>query len=151
MAKRQGSSATTKSVKSAKDFFADLGAAGTSKHVFTGMIKPDEGDPQSLMFARPGDCQNWVKIPIDQIADKERVGTVSCEGHTHPLVRLFMKDPSTSDGETFAALAKLHHTPPRFSRPPLIASHHLSGVPTGLSQPGSSPCYWDTVYGWVCP
>lgn len=120
----------------ADELFSRLGAAGTSKHVFTGMIKRVDDDPEAIMFARSGDCSKWIKVPVDQIADIKLIHMAACEGHTHPLVHMFMKDPSSADGVAFAALAQLHQAPPR----------------AAFAAPGSTPCYWDWgLNRWVCP
>jgi len=119
----------------AQRIFEKLGAAGTSAHVFTGMIKPADDDKETIMYARAGDCSKWIKIPADHVADIQLIHIVHCEGHTHPLVHLFMKEPDSPHAKTFAALAGLHQAPPKM-----------------LGQPGSTPCYWDWVHNrWVCP
>jgi hypothetical protein len=120
----------------ADELLARLGAPGTSRNVFTGMIKRADDDADSILFARAGDCSKWIKLPADHIADIKLVQMVSCEGHTHPLVHVFMKEPSSPEGETFAALAQLHQAPPR----------------AAFAAPGSTPCYWDWgLNRWVCP
>lgn len=115
-----------------------LGAAGSSTHVFTGMIKRASNDSSSIMFARAGDCSQWIKLAVNQISDIKLIHMASCEGHTHPLVHIFMKEPNTAEGKTFAALAHLHQAPPRAA--------------LAAAAPGATPCYWDWgLHKWVCP
>jgi hypothetical protein len=145
MAKRQ----LRKSVRGADQLFDRLGAAGTSDNVFTGMIKRAEGDKSAIMFARTGDCSKWIKIPADHVAEIKLIHIASCDGHTHPLVHVFMKAPSSADGKTFAALARLHHAAPR-ATVSHVAAHPMMGM--AAAPPGSTPCYWDWgLNRWVCP
>jgi hypothetical protein len=107
-----------------------LGGAGTSTHVFTGMVKAHPKNNDAIMFARPGDSSRWVTIPVSQVQDLQFVHTVQSEGQTLPVIHLHLKDPQSSDGKTFADLASLHSVLP----------------------PGATGCYYD--YGshrWVCP
>jgi hypothetical protein len=136
---------------SARRLFDKLGAASAAKHVFTGMIKP-AADDESIMFAQPGDCSKWIKIAASHVEDIEFLHVVNCEGHTHPLVQLFMKEPGSAEGKTFAALAQLHSTPPK-SPPAQPIAPHLVSMAAGFGpRPGSTPCYWDWALNrWVCP
>lgn len=136
---------------SARRLFDKLGAASAAKHVFTGMIKPAQDD-ESIMFAQPGDCSKWIKITASHVEDIEFLHVVNCEGHTHPLVQLFMKEPGSAEGKTFAALAQLHSTPPK-SPPAQHVAPHLVSMAAGFGpRPGSTPCYWDWALNrWVCP
>ena len=138
---------TKKGDGAGRKLFEKLGAAGTSTHVFTGMIKPTEGDDESIMFARVGDCGTWVKVSASQVDDIKLLHTVRCKDHTHPLVHLFMKEPQSSEGKAFAALANLHSSPPPAPAGALMAPHFAAA-----GQPGATPCYWDwTLNRWVCP
>ena len=150
LGERIGLMAKKRKTSSADRLFERLGAAATSTGVFTGMIKRAEGNKNSIMFARAGDCSKWVKIPADHIADIKLIHMVSCDGHTHPLVHLFMKEPTSPEAKTFAALARLHQTPPSVSHT-VVSSRHLVGL-AATGQPGSTPCYWDWgLNQWVCP
>jgi hypothetical protein len=133
---------------SAQRIFEKLGAAGTSSNVFTGMIKPADGDNDSVMFARAGDCSKWIKLPADHVADIKLIHLASCDGHTHPLVHLFMKEPASAEAKSFAALAQLHHAPPAASAAHVVMAHARSIA----GPPGLTPCYWDWgLNKWVCP
>jgi hypothetical protein len=137
---------------SAKTFFEKLGAGGGAAHVFTGMIKPADNDDTIIMFARPGDCSKWVAIPEGQVEDVKLLHMVHCQDHTHPLVQVFMKGPSSPESKTFAGLAQLHSTPVQ-STIAAVAHPHFAGMAaSAIGGPGSTPCYWDwTQQRWVCP
>jgi hypothetical protein len=141
-----------KTTGSAPRLFEKLGVAGTSSNVFTGMIRPIEGDDETIMFARAGDSSNWVKIPASHVEDIQLLHLVHSDGNTHPLVHLFMKEPQSPEGKTFAALAHLHKTPPRAAAAPPTTSR-MPGTFAGVQrQGGSTPCYWDWgLNQWVCP
>jgi hypothetical protein len=109
------------------------------------MIKPAEGDDKSLLFARPGDCATWAKIPVEQIQDIEYVRLAHCGGHTHPLVHVTMREPESDEGKAFAALASLHHAPLPAASAPMLGM-------AAAAPPGATPCYWDwTARRWICP
>jgi hypothetical protein len=105
---------------SGETFLQQLQSEGEAPAVFTGMVKPAEDDPKSLMFARPGDCAHWVKIPANTIAHVERLPAIGCGGHSHYMARLHFT-PSEPEGKAFAALAQLH------SAPAPVASQMASG------------------------
>lgn len=136
-----------KTVTSAGQLFERLGAAATSTHVFTGLIKRADNDEESIMFALEGNCSRWIKIPTDKVADIKLLHMSYCDGHTHPLVQLFMQEPRSSDAIIFAQLAELYSasisTRPTFVEPSM--GEMMRRVP------GSTPCYWDWARSrWIC-
>jgi hypothetical protein len=144
----------------ARRLFEKLGAAGASKHAFTGMVKPAEDD-QSIMMARAGDCAKWVQIPARYVQDVEFIQLVHCGDHTHPLVHVFMKEPDSAEAKAFAAVASLHQGPSHAVIPPMTAlhpstmamtaSHPATMTPHSNLVPGATPCYWDVKWNrWVC-
>jgi hypothetical protein len=125
---------------------------GTAPDAFTGMLKPVDGDNKAIMFARAGDSSNWVEIPNSHIDDIQPLDTVHSDGHTRPLVHLFMKEPESIEGKTFAALAYLHKVPPRATATTERTSRMLGTRAGSRRQAGSTPCYWDWgLNRWVCP
>jgi hypothetical protein len=92
------------------DLMDQLRAAPPPQTVFIGMVKLCEDDADALMFAYPGDCDRWVKIPCSQVESVEKLPAVVCADHHHQGVRLFMKRPSSAEGKAFADLAHLHRT-----------------------------------------
>jgi hypothetical protein len=131
MAKKKGGSADR--------LFEKLGPAGKSKRVLTGMVRRVEGDDELIEFAHAGNCSKWVKIPADQVNDIKFLHMVPCGGHSHPLVHLFMNEPTSPDGLAFAALADLHGTLFQATAAPDMASDQAtaeSGMPWNtLSMP----------------
>src|SRR5262249_20113639 len=123
-----------KKVGAADRFFEKIGPAATSEHSFVGMIKRTEGDPDSVSFARPGDCTNWIAIPASRIEEIRPLHqSVTCGGRPYPLGQVFMKSPAVdSEAEIFATLASLHHAS--------TASLHGAWWPSGRPwQPDGSP------------
>jgi len=70
----------------------------------TGMVKKSEGKDKKIEFAPGGNCSHWVTIPLDLIEDVEMIKTIPCKDHSHPLVKLNMKNPKTPEGKIFLAL-----------------------------------------------
>jgi hypothetical protein len=137
---------------SAKRLAVKPGDTGALSNVFTGMIKPTEEDDEAIMFARAGGSSNWVKIPNRHIEDIQLLDTVHSDGDACPLVHLYMKEPESIEGKTFAALAKLHKVPSRTTATTLSISRTPNARAGNQRQPGSTPCYWDWgLNRWVCP
>ena len=91
----------------AADFFEKLQhdkLDTTAPLYLMGMVKKSEREGKTIDFAPGGDCSNWVTIPLELIDDVEIMKTISCKDHTHPLVKLNMKKPSTTEGKIFLAL-----------------------------------------------
>lgn len=68
----------------------------------TGMVKPAE-EAGSISFAQRS-CKEWVDIPSEMIASAEVVGNRNCEDHSHPVVRIQLKQPDTSEGNAYRRL-----------------------------------------------
>ncbi len=91
-----------------EQFLKNLHDAPPSSSVFVGMVKPCEGDRDSLMFAHVGDCSHWTKIHKSAIDKAESLRTVSCQGHEHLVARLTLNAPVSETEQAFAGLAALH-------------------------------------------
>jgi hypothetical protein len=151
---------------SARRFFDKLDTFAGSKYAFTCMIKPSDND-QYIMVARAGDCSKWAQLPARQVEDIEFVRSVHCGGHTHPLVHVFMKAPTSADAEAFASLATLYHEHPaqqghpiqphlnHLTAPMLTSAFPALATQTAMTAShiptGATPCYWDWgLRRWVC-
>jgi hypothetical protein len=138
---------------SARELFDKLAEAKTTSLMFAGMIKPAENDDTTILFARANDCTRWVPIPTSQIENIEFVQMMPCRDHQHPFVKLFLKQPESAEGRTFAALAGLPSEP--VGQPHQL--HHALAPAPMLSaavpaQPGATPCYFDFgLMRWRCP
>jgi hypothetical protein len=73
---------------------------------FTGMAKQVEDDDTAILFAHGRNCANWVTIPLDLIEHVEVVEIVNCEDHTHPLVNIEFKKPTSEEALAFSSLAR---------------------------------------------
>ena len=88
---------------SGAEFIKNLSEMGEPPVIMTGMVKLSNGDNNSLLFARPGNCSHWVPVPADMIDHVETVGAVGCQGHAHHLVQLHLKRPESRDAQTLQA------------------------------------------------
>ena len=69
-----------------------------------GMVKKSEGMERTIAFAPGLRCSNWVTIPLELIETVEMIRAIACRDHSHPLVKLNIKAPQTSEGKMFFAL-----------------------------------------------
>jgi hypothetical protein len=76
-----------------------------------GMAKQDEGNPAVVLFSEGRLCQSWIRIPTDAIDHVEHLGTVRCDDHEHPLVRIYLKEPPTDDKLAVALMELLRSSP----------------------------------------
>lgn len=68
----------------------------------TGMVKPSEKSGY-ISFAL-GNCDSWVDLPTDMIDSAEQVALRSCRDHSHPTMRITLKEPKESEGKILLAL-----------------------------------------------
>jgi hypothetical protein len=136
------------------DFLTNLRSAGGSAMILTGMVKPAEDDEKAIMFARPGHCSDWVKIPADMVEHVDPHGPMACQGHTHHLASLHMKTPTSDEARTFASLVQLHRATASLGGQAPLHSAFLAS-PTGVGPcfcPNCAQPYFDMGTGqWRCP
>lgn len=70
--------------------------------VLIGMVKPGE-KPGTIRFTRSG-CENWVDLPVDLIECAEHVGQSPCKDHSHPIMKITLKEPKDPAAQVYAAL-----------------------------------------------
>jgi hypothetical protein len=118
----------------------------------TGMVKKADGKEKAIEFSSGGHCSHWVTIPLEFIEDVKVLKIVTCKDHTHPLVKLNLKAPKSSDGKVFFALLegmqqrfeKLEHRmdnvgPPNYPAPSSYyppTTSRSARSPRIFSQPG---------------
>lgn len=73
--------------------------------VFTGMVKKTEDSEKQILFTIGTDCTNWRATSIDLIESIEALDFSHCKNHTHPVVRIYFKKPSSEESALFALLA----------------------------------------------
>ena len=73
-----------------------------------GIAKPAGADGKAFMFSTGTDCGTWIQIPLDIVQNIELIRVISCKDHTHPLVRLQLKEPPKENpvGSLFAGLLR---------------------------------------------
>jgi hypothetical protein len=64
-------------------------------------------DREHLMFG--DDCTHWAPVPISMIQSVEQLDVVSCGSHTHPLVRMLVKEPQSEEARAITRLAVSQH------------------------------------------
>jgi hypothetical protein len=76
--------------------------------VLEGMAKLEDGDKTSFMFSPGTSCAMWVRIPIDIVEQVGLIRVIACNDHSHPLVRLHLKEPPTDNpiAALFASFVK---------------------------------------------
>jgi hypothetical protein len=123
-----------KPFKNAKDLLAKLAADDPSGPVFTGMIKSSD-DNAEILFAKTGDCSQWIPLPVSQIEDVEHLRWVHCGEDKYRQVHVIMKAPQTKEAGVFADLATFHQ-------------HQANN----FGPPGTSQCHFDIgLNKIVCP
>jgi len=68
----------------------------------TGMVKASDTKAH-VSFSLWG-CDSWVDIPTSMIESAERAGTRPCSGHSHPVMKIKLKAPSSAEGQILLAL-----------------------------------------------
>lgn len=124
----------------------------------TGMVKPSEKSGH-VSFTQAG-CDTWVDLPTDMIERADHVGQHPCRDHSHPVMRVTLKEPKDPKGKILLAL--LAQAAPRPSEaqhvdelrtyptptPETGASFMAVPVPPGISD-SASAC--NSVCLWFCP
>jgi hypothetical protein len=89
-----------------EEFVAKLKAGGLDAPLaFVGMAKEAQDD-QHLLFASGTACEQWIEVPLALVERVELGGMVPCRDHSHPLVKLELKEPESEEARLFAALAR---------------------------------------------
>lgn len=108
------------------DFFEKLekGELSAAPVRLTGMVKKADGPEKAIRFAPGTNCAGWVTIPLDLIEGVEVLRTVPCRDHTHPFVKLTLKEPRSPEGKAlFALLGSMQNAPAAMSA--------MSAMPAG--------------------
>lgn len=96
-----------------------------------GMVKSSEKQGH-VGFTASG-CDGWVDLPTSMIERADNIGQSSCKEHTHPLVRIRLKESKSPEAQILAALlARPQPTSPQPTSPQL-------GHPSLQPRPGGAP------------
>jgi hypothetical protein len=71
-----------------------------------GMVKSSTKDGH-VAFSRTG-CDGWIDLPIDMIEQAEVRGQRACKGHSHPFVKLSLKEAKDPQAQILSALLAQH-------------------------------------------
>ena len=90
--------------------------------VLVGMVKPAE-KAGHINFTRTG-CENWVDLPVDLIECAEHVGQGPCKDHSHPVMKITLKEPKDPAAQIYAALLAQSGSPHAGGPMPGGGHHH---------------------------
>jgi hypothetical protein len=79
--------------------------------VLVGMVKTSEKSG-NIGFTSAG-CDAWTELPTEMIEEAQHVGTQTCWDHSHPVMRIALKEPKTAEAKILAALLAQHQQPQR--------------------------------------
>lgn len=68
----------------------------------TGMVKPSETEGH-INFSQSG-CETWVEVPTAMIEKADLLGHTPCGDHSHPLMRITIKEPEDSESKVLLSL-----------------------------------------------
>jgi CheY-like chemotaxis protein len=75
-----------------------------------GMVKPpEEDDLDRILFSQH--CVDWILIPVDMIESIEHLGSAPCQDHSHPLVAITFREPTSPEGQVLAQLLTSYRHP----------------------------------------
>ena len=78
------------------------GTLTQNKTVIRGMVKPSEKSGH-ISFTASG-CNSWIDLPVDMIDDAVPEGNQPCRDHSHPVMRITLKEPEDDQGQMLASL-----------------------------------------------
>lgn len=125
-----------------EDFVAQLKSGeieASTPFALMGMVK-EAGDSQHLLFASGTDCDTWTELPLSMIESIEVRDVVPCRDHTHPVVKLQLKEPGSDEARAFASLAKAQllagsrQAPPQGKMPEFRSPPNLERIWPDLQQ-----------------
>jgi hypothetical protein len=70
--------------------------------VLVGMVKASEKG-EHVLFTRSG-CETWVDLPVAMIEHAEHVGQNACKDHSHPIMKITLKEPKDPVAQIYSAL-----------------------------------------------
>lgn len=68
----------------------------------TGMVKLSTKEGH-ISFTQAG-CEIWVDLPTEMIENAEQIGKQTCKDHSHPIMRITLDEPKSSEGKILIAL-----------------------------------------------
>lgn len=80
-------------------------------------------------------CESWVDVPSSLVAEAQQIGRQFCEGHSHPVFRLMLSEPT--DPEARALIGLLTAGKPAAFMP-VVTAANLGVVGAANNQVGSA-------------
>lgn len=77
----------------------ELGACSSE---FTALVQAS--DTAGYVCLALGGCDNWVEMPSDMIEQAASVGQFTCKDHTHPVMKIRLKDSGNPEAAVLLAL-----------------------------------------------
>lgn len=78
------------------------GALTKSGTELVGMVKSSE-KAGYVSFTRSG-CDSWVDLPASMIEQAEKLGQSVCKDHSHPVVKIILKEATNPEAQILSAL-----------------------------------------------
>jgi hypothetical protein len=120
------------------------------RRVLTGMVKPDPQAPQAILFSAGPGCKDWTRIPEGVIVDYEFITTVKCDDHDHPVVHLYLRDPTTAEEQAYLLADARSGARALSTAMPGLAASIAPARWDGLGMTGYlSDCVYDASLGYV--
>ena len=117
------------------------GALTQAQTTLIGMVKPSEKSGH-VSFSQAG-CDTWVDLSTDMIERADQEGQRPCRDHTHPVMRITLKEPKDAQAKILWALLAQAAPPSPTQLPANVA---LPGSPSsaqGFPGPASAQSF-----GW---
>ncbi|MFF0771016.1 hypothetical protein ACFYUK_19175 [Nonomuraea wenchangensis] len=139
-----------KKAYSPEEFLSELEAGAFDPPLpltWIGMAHQREGDRRHILIGQR--CGDWTPIPISIIESVTPFGWSTCDSHTHPLVKLRLKEPATEDAKAFAQLATSHRRAFKAeSSPPSLPPRWREDTPGGdPTEHGAAEYTWSACCG----
>jgi len=99
-----------------------------------GMVKSSE-KAGYVNFTRSG-CDTWVDLPTSMIEQAENLGQSGCKDHSHPVVKITLKEAKNPEAQILSALLAQ----------PMAVPPQAGSIPTQAGQ-GSLPQIYSDIQG----
>lgn len=114
------------------------GSLERARPLLYGMVKRSD-QPGRIGFSQAG-CDRWVDVPTGLIEQAEHLGQAGCRDHTHPFMRISLKEPKDEEARVLMDLLAQLSAGAAPAMPLASGMHELdmsSGMPAAA--PGGGP------------
>ncbi len=125
----------------------ESGALEQPATTLVGMVKPSEQDAH-VAFARGG-CDSWIDVPTTIIERAEHIGTRPCEDHSHPVLRITLKETNDPQAKLLGAMVGTGRSPVGTTLP-MRRSPRGGLRPRGLAQRTAASIHSGGPFAALC-